>query len=33
MAFMVFHVLWKNEDVINVVDHEIIQILMKDISH
>ncbi len=33
MAFMVFHVLWKNEDVIDVTVHEIIQVLMKDIIH
>jgi len=33
MAFMVLHVLWENEDVINVTNHEIIQVLTKDIIH
>ncbi len=31
MAFMVFNVIWENEDVINVIDHEIIQVFAKDI--
>ncbi len=33
MVFMTCHVLWKNEDIINVINHKIIQILMKDITH
>jgi hypothetical protein len=33
MALMVLHALWKNEDVINVIDHEIIQVLVKDIHY
>jgi hypothetical protein len=33
MVLMVLHVLWKNEDVIDVIDHEIIQVLMKDIHY
>jgi hypothetical protein len=33
MAFMVLHVFWENEDVINGIDHEIVQILAKDIVH
>jgi hypothetical protein len=30
---MVPHVLLKNEDVIDVINHEIIQVFMKDIVH
>ncbi len=33
MTLMVLHVLWENEDVIDVTNHEIIQILMKYIVH
>ncbi len=33
MVFMVCHVLWENEDVINVTNHKIIQIFMEDIIH
>jgi len=33
MAFVVLHVLQENKDVIDVANHEIIQILMKDIIH
>jgi hypothetical protein len=29
MAFMVLHVFWENEVVINVRKHEIIQVIMK----
>ncbi len=33
MSSMLFQVLGENEDVINVIDHEIIQVLMKNIIH
>jgi hypothetical protein len=33
MAFMVFHVLWKIKDVIDVTNHKIAQIFMKNIIH
>ncbi len=33
MVLMILHVLWKNEDAIDVINHKIIQILMKDIIH
>ncbi len=33
MALIIFHVLWKNENDINVIDHKIIQIFTKDIIH
>jgi hypothetical protein len=33
MSLMVFHVLLENEDVIDVTNHEILQIFMKDIIH
>jgi hypothetical protein len=33
MSFVVFHVLLKNENLIYVMDHEIIQVLVKDIIH
>ncbi len=33
MALLVYHVLRKNEDIIDVIDHKIIQILTKDIIH
>jgi hypothetical protein len=33
MVPMVFHVLWENEDVIDVTNHEIIQVLTKNIIH
>jgi hypothetical protein len=31
MVLMVLHVFWENKDVIDVTNHEIIQIFMKDI--
>jgi len=33
MALMVYHVLWKNENAIDVTNHKIIQIFTKDIMH
>jgi hypothetical protein len=33
MVFMVLHVPWENEDVIDVTEHEIVQIFMKNIVH
>ncbi len=33
MAFMVLHVIWENEDVNNVINHEIIHVFSKDIVH
>jgi hypothetical protein len=33
MVLMVLRVLWKNEDVIDVIDHGIIQVPMKDIHY
>jgi hypothetical protein len=33
MAFMVLHVFWENEDVIDVTNRKIIKILTKDIIH
>jgi hypothetical protein len=33
MVLMVLHVFQKNEDVINVTNHEIIQVFTKDIIH
>jgi hypothetical protein len=33
MTLLVLHVVWKNEDVINVTNHKIIQVLTKDIVH
>jgi hypothetical protein len=33
MAFMVLHVLWENEDAIDVIDHKIVQIVTKNIVH
>jgi hypothetical protein len=33
MSFMFFHVLEKNKDVINVTNHEIIQVFLRNIVH